>query len=165
MLIHLLLLRFSSLLFVLFRLLAFGPPCRLVEVLSPDTSLLSGNVIDYALIHTSLASTTSLTTEWAIPWRPHALLSYHFNIERPPKSTDRSSISHRCQPHRTSISGLGPPTILSQRPMSWTSMEIQPMTLPNHGRTGFHALSSTSCRNTLGLLKAAAPTSGHVTNL
>ena len=30
MLIHLLLLRFSSLLFVLFRLLAFGPPCRLV---------------------------------------------------------------------------------------------------------------------------------------
>ena len=51
------------------------------EVLSPDTSLLSGNVIDYALIHTSLASTTSLTTEWAIPWRPHALLSYHFNIE------------------------------------------------------------------------------------
>ena len=29
-LIHLLLLRFSSLLFVLFRLLAFGPPCRLV---------------------------------------------------------------------------------------------------------------------------------------
>ena len=32
MLIHLLLLRFSSLLFVLFRLLAFGPPCRLVFV-------------------------------------------------------------------------------------------------------------------------------------
>ena len=30
MLIHLLLLRFSSLLFVLFRLLAFGPPCRLI---------------------------------------------------------------------------------------------------------------------------------------
>ena len=51
------------------------------EVLAPDVSLLSGNVIDYALIHTSLASTTSLTTEWAIPWRPHAPLSYHFNIE------------------------------------------------------------------------------------
>ena len=55
------------------------------EVLAPDVSLLSGNVIDYALIHTSLASTTSLTTEWAIPWRPHALLSYHFNIEEATK--------------------------------------------------------------------------------
>ena len=51
------------------------------EVLSPECSLLSGNVIDYALIHTNLASARSLTTEWAIPWRPHALLTYHFNIE------------------------------------------------------------------------------------
>ena len=42
-------------------------------------------VIDYALIHTSLASATSLTTEWAIPWRPHALLTYHFNIEEATK--------------------------------------------------------------------------------
>ena len=55
------------------------------EVISPDCSLLSGNVIDYALIHTNLASATSLTTEWAIPWRPHALLTYHFNIEEAAK--------------------------------------------------------------------------------
>ena len=55
------------------------------EVLAPDVSLLSGNVIDYALIHTSLAGATSITTEWAIPWRRHALLSYHFNIEEATK--------------------------------------------------------------------------------
>ena len=55
-----------------------SPPKFHFEVLSPDASLLSGNVIDYALIHTRLASTTSLTTEWAIFWRPHALISYHF---------------------------------------------------------------------------------------
>ena len=55
------------------------------EVLSPDASLLSGNVIDYALIHNQLASTTSLTTDWAVPWRPHALISYHFNIEEATK--------------------------------------------------------------------------------
>ena len=55
------------------------------EVLAPDHSILSGNVIDYALIHSQLAGTTALTTDWAIPWRPHALLNYHFNIEEATK--------------------------------------------------------------------------------
>ena len=29
----------------------------------------------------TLASTTALTTEWAVPWRPHALLKLQFDIE------------------------------------------------------------------------------------
>ena len=51
------------------------------EVLAPDHSLLSGNVIDYGLVHQSLASTTAITTEWGIPWRPHALLTLHLNLK------------------------------------------------------------------------------------
>ena len=51
------------------------------DIKAPDHSILSGNVIDYALLHTSLASTTALTTDWAVPWRPHTLLSLQLNIE------------------------------------------------------------------------------------
>ena len=50
-------------------------------ILAPDHSVLSGNVLDYGLLHDSLASTTALTTEWAVPWRPHALLTLHVDIE------------------------------------------------------------------------------------
>ena len=51
------------------------------DILAPDVSMLSGNVIDYSLVHTSLSSTTALTTEWAVPWRPHALLTLHLDID------------------------------------------------------------------------------------
>ena len=50
-------------------------------ILAPDCSLLSGNVIDYAILQDTLASATALTTEWAVPWRPRALLKLQFNIE------------------------------------------------------------------------------------
>ena len=50
-------------------------------ILAPDHSVLSGSVLDYGLLHDSLASTTALTTDWAVPWRPHALLTLHFDIE------------------------------------------------------------------------------------
>ena len=48
------------------------------DILAPNVSMLSGNVIDYSLIHHSLSGTT---TEWAVPWRPHALLTLHLNLE------------------------------------------------------------------------------------
>ena len=51
------------------------------DILAPDVSMLSGNVIDFSLIHTSLSGTTALTTEWAVPWRPHALLTLHLDID------------------------------------------------------------------------------------
>ena len=51
------------------------------DIKAPDHSILSGNVIDYALLHNTLASTTALTSDWAVPWRPHALLTLQLNIE------------------------------------------------------------------------------------
>ena len=59
------------------------------EVLVPDHSVLSGNVIDYALMRSTLAGTTALTTDWAVPWRPHALLTLHLNIEAATKEYGR----------------------------------------------------------------------------
>ena len=50
-------------------------------ILAPDHSVLSGNTIDYAILHNTLAGTTTLLTEWAVPWRPHALLKLKFDIE------------------------------------------------------------------------------------
>ena len=51
------------------------------DVKAPDHSILSGNVLDYALLRNHLAPTTALTTDWAVPWRPHALITLHLNIE------------------------------------------------------------------------------------
>ena len=51
------------------------------EILAPDVSTLSGSVIDFSLVHTDLSGTTTLTTDWAVPWRPHALLTLHLDIE------------------------------------------------------------------------------------
>ena len=50
-------------------------------ILAADHSVLSGNVLDYSLLQDNLASATALTTEWAVPWRPHALLTLDFDIE------------------------------------------------------------------------------------
>ena len=50
-------------------------------ILAPDHSVLSGNTIDYAILHNTLAGTTSLLTEWSVPWRPHALVRLKFDIE------------------------------------------------------------------------------------
>ena len=50
-------------------------------ILAPDHSVLSGNTIDYAILHNTLAGTTSITPEWAVAWRPHALLKLQFDIE------------------------------------------------------------------------------------
>ena len=46
------------------------------QILAPDATLLNGNVVDYALIHNQLAPLTSMTTEWAVPRRPHCLVTY-----------------------------------------------------------------------------------------
>ena len=108
------------------------------EVLAPDQSLLSGSVIDYGLVHNSLASTTALTTEWGIPWRPHALLTMHLNLEAATKNTGKSSISH-------------PPT--SPKHMSSSSTATRQMPHPSNGLTGSLAPSSTCSRNTRGRLR------------
>ena len=41
---------------------------------------LSGNVLDYYLVRDTLAGTSALTTDWAIPWRPHALLTEQLQV-------------------------------------------------------------------------------------
>ena len=50
------------------------------QILAPDATLLNGNVLDYALIHNQLAPLTSMTTEWAVPWRPHCLVTYALEL-------------------------------------------------------------------------------------
>lgn len=39
------------------------------QILAPDATLLNGNTVDYALIHNQLAPLTSMTADWAVPWR------------------------------------------------------------------------------------------------
>ena len=43
--------------------------------------MLNGNTVDYAIIEEKLAACTSMTTEWAIPWRPHCLVTYALELE------------------------------------------------------------------------------------
>lgn len=47
----------------------------------PDATMLNGNTVDYALIHNNLAPHTSMTTEWAVPWRPHCLVTYALELD------------------------------------------------------------------------------------
>ena len=51
------------------------------QILAPDATLLNGNTVDYAIIQQTLAACTSMTTEWAVPWRPHCLLTYALELE------------------------------------------------------------------------------------
>ena len=51
------------------------------DIKAPDHSILSGNVLDYALLRNTLAPTTALTTDWAVPWRPHTLLTLRLDLE------------------------------------------------------------------------------------
>ena len=132
------------------------------EVLAPDHSILSGNVIDYALLHNTLAGTTAIATDWAIPWRPHALLTLHLNIRQPPKSTGKSNISRHCQPHLILISGHGPRINRKLSRSSCTA--IHPMLWLKSGQTGFRAPSSTCCRNIRGRPRAKEPTSKLLSN-
>lgn len=37
--------------------------------------------MDYALVQKQLAECTSVQTEWAVPWRPHALVSLTFELD------------------------------------------------------------------------------------
>ena len=50
------------------------------QILAPDATLLDGNTVDYALILNQLAPLTSMTTDWAVPWRPHCLLTYALEL-------------------------------------------------------------------------------------
>ena len=51
------------------------------QILAPDATLLNGNTVDYAIMHQTLAACASMTTEWAVPWRPHCLLTYALELE------------------------------------------------------------------------------------
>ena len=51
------------------------------QILAPDATLLNGHTVDYAIIQQTLAACTSMTTEWAVPWRPHCLLTYALELE------------------------------------------------------------------------------------
>ena len=43
--------------------------------------MLNGNTVDYAIMHQTIASCASMTTEWAVPWRPHCLVTYAVELE------------------------------------------------------------------------------------
>ena len=42
--------------------------------------MLNGNTVDYAIVHQTLASCASMTTDWAVPWRPHCLVTYALEL-------------------------------------------------------------------------------------
>ena len=115
-------------------------------ILAPDHSVLSGSVLDYGLLQDSLASATALTTEWAVPWRPHALLALHFDIEA--ATRERRQLQHFPALPKA-ISGPAPHT--RARPTSCASMTTLPMLQHNNGQTGFPKQSNTSSRSTPGL--------------
>ena len=108
--------------------------------------MLSGNVIDYSLIHNSLSGTTTLTTQWAVPWRPHALLTLHLNLE----AATREFRQVQYFPPLPA-SDHGPP--FNHRHLNSASMTSQSMTKHKPGQTGSHPLNSTSCRSTRGRLR------------
>ena len=43
--------------------------------------MINGNTVDCAIMHQTLASCASMTTEWAVPWRPHCLVTYALELE------------------------------------------------------------------------------------
>ena len=110
------------------------------DIKAPDHSILTGNVIDYALMHNTLATTTALTTDWAVPWRPHALLTLHLNIEAAtkeyrqiqhcpplPATPDidfRPWTSYQSQAFETELYGI-PPNDQAQKWADWISCTEQ----------------------------------------
>lgn len=51
------------------------------QILAPDAAMLNGDTVDYALTHNNLAPHTSMTTDWAVPWRPHCLVTYALELD------------------------------------------------------------------------------------
>ena len=109
-------------------------------ILAPEHSILSGNIIDYAILHNTLAGTTSILTEWAVPWRPHALLKLQFDIEAAaleyrqmpyfqplPKVPDidfRPWTTYQSQAHVVELYG-NPPNAAAQAWADWLSKTEQ----------------------------------------
>lgn len=48
------------------------------QIVAPPQTLLSGAVLDYALVQKQLAECMAVQSEWAVPWRPHALVTLTF---------------------------------------------------------------------------------------
>lgn len=104
------------------------------EVMASDHSILSGNAIDYALLRNTLAATTAITTDWAVPWRPHALITLHLNIQTAtedfppmPATPDidfRPWTSYQSQAFEIELYG-NPPNALTQRWADWISCTEQ----------------------------------------
>ena len=118
------------------------------DIKAPDHSILSGNVIDFALLHTSLASTTALTTDWAVPWRPHTLLTLQLDLEAAtkeyrqiqhfpplPATPDidfRPWTSYQSQAFEIELYGI-PPNASAKHWADWLSCTEQYL-LQEHGR-------------------------------
>ena len=109
-------------------------------ILAPDHSVLSGNTIDYAVLHNSLAGTTSIQAQWDVPWRPHAMLQLTFDIEAAtmeyrqmpyfppmPKVPDidfRPWTTYQSQAHQVELYGI-PPNTAAQSWADWISKTEQ----------------------------------------
>ena len=50
-------------------------------IFAPDESTLKGSVLDFAVVHNSLAGCAHLETDWDIPFRPHCLLTLHLDLD------------------------------------------------------------------------------------
>ena len=99
------------------------------HILVFDHSVLSGNTIDYAILHDTLAGTTSLLTEWA-------------------ENTVKCPTFHHYRKCQTSTSDRGPHT--NPKPNRLNSMAIHQTSQHRHGQIGCPKPSSTSCRKTPG---------------
>ena len=121
------------------------------EVLAPDHSILSGNVIDYALLHNTLAATTAPTTDWAVPWRPHAVLTLQLNIEAATK--EYRQIQYFPPMPATPDIDFRPWTSYQSQAFEIELYGNPPMLWLNGGQTGF-AQSRTCSRSTRGRPRA-----------
>ena len=50
-------------------------------IFAPDESTLRGSVLDFAVVHNSLAGYAHLQTTWDVPFRPHCLLTLNLDLE------------------------------------------------------------------------------------
>ena len=91
--------------------------------------MLSGNVTDFSLIHTSLSGSAAVTTEWAVPWRPHALLTLHLDIEAATKDYRQIQYFPPLPATPDIDFGHGPPT--SHKPMNPTSTAMGRLDIPH----------------------------------
>lgn len=105
------------------------------------------------LLHNTLASTMSLTTEWVVPWRPHALLTMQFDIE----AATREYRQIQFFPPLPKVPDIDfrPWTTYQAQAYTRLSSMATPSTNPRkHGRIGYARRNNIYSKSTHGQCKA-----------